>query len=69
MHLWFSDGNSFLTSSNFCGLLINIANRLDPDQERQYVGPDLDPSCLTLILFLKEFFEHVSFEKNLQTTK
>ena len=42
---------------------------LDPDQARQYVGPDLDPSCLTLMVFLKEFFEKVDFEKYLQTTK
>ena len=26
----------------------NLANRLDPDQARQNVGPDLDPHCLTL---------------------
>ena len=25
-----------------------FANRLDPDQDRQNVGPDLDPNCLTL---------------------
>ena len=25
-----------------------FANRLDPDQARQNVGPDLDPNCLTL---------------------
>ena len=56
MHLWFSDVNSFLAGSNFCGLLMTFANRLDLDQDRQFVGPDLDPSCLKLILFLKEFF-------------
>ena len=32
---------------NFCCLLITFANSLDPDQARQNVGPDLDPSCLT----------------------
>ena len=26
----------------------NFANCLDPDQDRQNVGPDLDPNCLTL---------------------
>ena len=31
--------------------------------------PDLDPNCLTLTVFLKEFFEKVDFEKNQQTTK
>ena len=25
-----------------------FANRLDPDQARHVVGPDLDPTCLTL---------------------
>ena len=45
-----------------------FANSLDPDQVRQYVGPDLDPNCLTHI-FLKYFFEKFSFEKNQQTTK
>ena len=29
-------------------LLITIANSLDPDQNRQNVGADLDPNCLTL---------------------
>ena len=31
-----------------CRLLIAFANNLDTDQARQKVGPDLDPSCLTL---------------------
>ena len=35
-------------------LLVAYANSLDPDQVRQNVGPDLDPSCLSLWwLFLK----------------
>ena len=29
-------------------LLITFANSLDPDQDRQNVGPDLDPNRLTL---------------------
>ena len=28
-------------------MLKNIANSLDPDQARHFVGPDLDPNCLT----------------------
>ena len=28
-----------------------------------FVGPDLDPNRLTLIVFLKEFFGKVNFEK------
>ena len=31
--------------------------------------PDLNPHCLTLIIFLKEFFGKVDFEKNQQMTK
>ena len=40
--------NSFLDSGDFCHLLITFANNLDPDLDRQNVGPDLDPNCLTL---------------------
>ena len=36
------------TSFHFCLLLITFANSLDPDLGRLHVGPDLDPSCLTL---------------------
>ena len=32
---------------DFCCLLITFANSLDPDQARQNMGPDLDPTCLT----------------------
>ena len=31
----------------FCLLLITFANSLDPDQDRQNIGPDLDPNRLT----------------------
>ena len=48
----------------------NFCEQLDPDQDRQNVGPDLDPNCFdTLMVFLKEYFEKVDFEKNQQTTK
>ena len=40
--------NSFFASSDFCLLLIIFTNSLDPDQDRQNVGPDIDPNCLTL---------------------
>ena len=33
------------------------------------VGPDLDPNCLTLMVFLTKFFKNADFEKNHQTTK
>ena len=32
-----------------CRLLIAFANKLDPDQVRSKVVPDLDPNCLTLL--------------------
>ena len=39
--------NSLPARGEFCHLIIFV-NSLDPDQTRQNVGPDLDPSCLTL---------------------
>ena len=36
--------NSVLASGDFCRLLITFANNLDPDQDRQNVGPDLNPN-------------------------
>ena len=39
---------TFLASINFCHLGITFANKLNPDQDQQNVGPDLDPNCLTL---------------------
>ena len=39
---------SFLAYGDFSCLLITFANSLDPDQDRQNVGPDLDPNYLTL---------------------
>ena len=53
-----------------CCLHITFANSLDPDHAQQNVGPDLDPNCLTLMSFLKEFFKKDDFvKKNKQTTK
>ena len=48
---------------SWCRLLMTFANSLDSDQARQNVGPELDPNCLTLMVFLKEFFRYVDFEK------
>ena len=54
-----------------CRLLITFANSFYPDQARQNVEPDLDPKLFdTLMVFLKEIFKKVDFEKkNQQTTK
>ena len=60
--------NSLHASSDCCRLLKIFANSLYPDQDRQNVGLDLDPSCLTLRVFLKEFFEKIIFEKSQQMT-
>ena len=55
--------NSLPASGKFCRLLITFANSLDPDQDLQKVGPDLDPNLFdTLIVFLKDFFEKVGFD-------
>ena len=32
-------------------MLITFANSLDPDQDRQNVGPDLDPNRLSLCYY------------------
>ena len=40
----------------YCHRLITFAKGLEPDQARQSVGPDLDPNCLTLMVFLKRMF-------------
>ena len=42
---------------------LTIANSLDPDQARQYVGLDLDPNCLMLDGYLNEIFDKDHFEK------
>ena len=47
---YFDSPGSFtlLASGDFCRLLITFANVLDLDQDRQNVGPDLDPNRSTL---------------------
>ena len=40
--------SSILVSGNICRPLITFANSLDPDQDQQNFGPDLDPNGLTL---------------------
>ena len=39
--------NLQIASCDFCHLPIIFANRLEVDQDRQYVGSDLGPICLT----------------------
>ena len=40
--------NSLHASGEFCRLPIANANSLNPDEDQQNVGLDLDPNCLTL---------------------
>ena len=47
MLLLFADFFSKLTfSKNYFRSTIRVSNGLDPDQDRHYFCPDLDPSCL-----------------------
>ena len=39
--------NSLPTRGDFSHLLITFANSLDVEQAQHFVGPDLDPHCLT----------------------
>ena len=39
--------NTLPAYDNFCCPLITFANSLDPDQALHFVGPDLDPNCIT----------------------
>ena len=39
--------NAFFAIGNFCRLLIASANSLDPDQDQQDMGPDLNQNRLT----------------------
>ena len=64
---WGCSFNSFLANCDFCHLLITLANSLDPDQDRQNVGPDLDPNCLTLWWYSwKNFRKKLILERNPQ---
>ena len=38
-------------------------NSLDPDQDQQNIGPDLDPNCDTLIVLLKKVKVFISKRK------
>ena len=55
--------NHFLATGNFCHLLINCANSLDPDQDRQ--NNSGFKRFDTLMVFLKVFFvEKVNLEQS-----
>ena len=58
-------------NGDFSRLLVIFANNLNPDQDRQNVGPDLDSNRLTLnqIVFLKEFLKKSILKKSQHTAK
>ena len=62
-----TDQNLDLALCLFVPSAYNLCKQLRPRSGRQNVEPDLDPNCLTLMVFLKCFFKKVDFEKNLQT--
>ena len=43
------------TTQCLLSVVCNLCKQFGPRSGRQNVGPDLDPNCLTLIVFLKEF--------------
>ena len=45
------DPSEEIINGNFCCLAITFENSLYPDQDRHFVGPDLDPNYLTLLRF------------------
>ena len=48
----------------------NFENSLDPDQARHNVGPDLDPSCLTLWWYSsKNFRKKLILKKSADNNK
>ena len=55
--------NSFPASGEFCRLLLTFADSLGPDQAGQNIWPDLDPNCLTLMVFLKDFLKKLIKKK------
>ena len=60
----------FLARGNFYLLLMIFANSLEPDQDRQDVGPDLDPNSLTLWwCSWKIFFKKLILKKVCRRTK
>ena len=48
-----------------CLLVSPADNLLQTDWIQINVGPDLDPICLTLMVFLKEFFKKLILKKKI----
>ena len=53
--------NTFCASDN--KFADNLANSLDPDQARHFVGPVLDASCLALVVILERSLLKSLFKK------
>ena len=43
----------------------NFCKQFGPRSDPTYVGPDQDPNCLALLVFLIEFFENFKILKKL----
>ena len=52
-----------LFSKNSFKNTIRVSNCLDPDQDRQNVGPDLGPDCLQRLSAIDFFFVAASMER------
>ena len=48
-----------MLAATWVACFATFAHSLIPDQDQQNIGPGLDPSRLTLIVFQKEFFERL----------
>ena len=55
--------NSLPATHDFCSLLITLANSLNADQDRQNLGPALDPNHDTMMVLMKDFSFQVYFKK------
>ena len=56
-------------SKNYLRNTIKVSNRLDSDQARLFVGPDLGPNCLQMLLAdgTNESASRTAFMNNLST--
>ena len=46
---------------------ISLANSLNPDQARHFVGPDLVPNCLTILCYYCSNFLEILILKKIST--
>ena len=61
--------NSFLASRDFCHLQLTFANSLEPDQNRQNDGSDLDPNCFDTLIRVPERVNFTKIIRSQQSMK